>query len=94
MSTPAVSTLELRAIDTVLGMGGGYVLDFNDRTFAEFFRDHGFRFGDPKYSVEGGSKAKRLRYFLRVTPPPLSGKVLAGLLEYRLVSSGDLDKAG
>jgi hypothetical protein len=91
MSTPAVSTLELRAIDTVLGMGGGYVLDFTDRTFAEFFRDHGVQIDDPRYSVEGASKAKRLRYFLRITPPPLAGKVLAGLLEYRLTSSGEID---
>lgn len=86
-----VSTLDLRAIDTVLEMGSGYVLDFTDRTFAEFFRDYGVRIDDPKYSVEGGSKAKRLRYFLRVTPPPLSGKVLAGLMEYRLASSGNVD---
>ena len=53
MSTSAVSTLELRAIDTVLEMGGGYVLDFTDRTFAEFFRDHGVQIDDPKYSVPG-----------------------------------------
>lgn len=92
MSTAAVTTLELRAIDTVLEMGGGYVLDFTDRTFAEFFRDHGVQIDDPKYSAEGGSKAKRLRYFLRITPPPLSGKVLAGLLDYRLASGGEVDQ--
>lgn len=92
MSTLAVSTLELRAIDTVLEMRGGYVLDFTDRTFAEFFRDYGVAIGDAKYRVEGDSKARRLRNFLRTTPPPLSGKVLAGLLEYRLASSGELDQ--
>ena len=81
MCTPVVSTLELRAIDTVLGMGGGYVLDFTDRTFAEFFRVHGVQIDDTRYSTEGGSKAKRLRYFLRITAPPLSGKVLAGLVK-------------
>lgn len=91
MGPPAVSTLELRAIDALLEMGGGYVLDFTDRTFAEFFRDHGVQIDDPRYSAEGGSKAKRLRYFLRITPPPLSGKVLAGLLEYRLTSGADVD---
>jgi hypothetical protein len=91
MGVPAVSTLELRAIDAVLEMRGGYVLDFTDRTFGEFFRDHGVQIDDPRYSAEGGSKAKRLRYFLRITPPPLSGKVLAGLLEYRLASSWEVD---
>lgn len=91
MSPPVVSTLELRAIDTVLEMSGGYVLDFTDRAFAEFFRDYGVQIDDAKYRVEGDSKAKRLRYFLRITRPPLAGKVLAGLLEYRPASSGEVD---
>ncbi|MDQ6794936.1 MAG: hypothetical protein M3067_09000 [Chloroflexota bacterium] len=73
-------------------MGGGYVLDFTDRTFAELFRDYGVQIDHPKYSAEGASKAKRLRYFLRITPPPLSGKVLAGLLEYSLASGRDIDQ--
>jgi hypothetical protein len=91
MTTATVSTLEMRAIDTVLGMGGGYVLDFSDRTFAEFFRDHRVQIDDPRYAVEGGSKAKRLRFFLRNAPPPLSGNVLAGLMEYQLASDGEVD---
>lgn len=93
MNVPFVSTLELHAIDTILEMGGGYVLDFTDRTFAEFFRDHGVQIDHAKYRVEGDSKAKRLRYFLRTTPPPLSGKVLAGLLEYTLALRREVDPA-
>jgi hypothetical protein len=30
---------EMRFIDEVFGMGSGYVLDFSNRTFAEFFED-------------------------------------------------------
>jgi hypothetical protein len=93
MSGASVSTLEMRAIDTVLDMGAGYVLDFTDRTFAEFFREYGVQIDHGKYRAEGDSKAKRLRYFLRITQPPLSGKVLAGLLEYRLASGGTVDRA-
>lgn len=92
MSAAAVSAIEMRAIDTVLGMGGGYVLDFSDRAFADFFRDFGVEIDHGKYRVEGDSKAKRLRYFLRITQPPLSGNVLAGLLEYRLASGGEIDR--
>ena len=35
MST--IKPAELRIIDRVMGMEGGYVLDFSDRTFAQFF---------------------------------------------------------
>lgn len=77
------TALELRVIEEVLEMSGGYVLDFSNRTFAEFFTEHGIDIYDDRYAVEGDSKAKRLRGFLRLTPPPASGRILAALLEYR-----------
>lgn len=90
MSSSGVSTLDLRVIERVLEMGGGYVLDFTDRTFAAFFSEHGVEIDDRRFSVEGTSKAKRLRYFLRITPPPLTGRVLAALLQHRLVWKSDV----
>jgi len=43
-------------------MGAGYVLDFSNRTFAEFVADStGRNIYDPKYDNAGGSKANRLR---------------------------------
>lgn len=84
MALPGVTTLELRVIDRVLESSGGYVLDFNDATFAAFFAEHGVSIDEAQYRVEGSSKGKRLRYFLKVTPPPLTGKVLAGLLRHRM----------
>jgi hypothetical protein len=92
MSTSDVSTLDLRVIETVLEMSGGYVLDLTDRTFGEFFAEHGVRIDDPGYSVEGTSKAKRLRFFLRTTPPPLTGRVLGALLQHRLVWKPEIAK--
>lgn len=91
MTEQPVSTLEMRILDRVLAMEGGYVLDFSDRTFAEFFREHGVAIDLPRYSTEGGSKAKRLRYFLRTARPPLGGQVLAGLLAHRLASKAEID---
>lgn len=93
MVAPVVSTLELRAIDTLFEMGGGYVLDFTDRTFAEFFREHGVQIDLPKYRAQGDSKAKRVRCFLRVTAPPVSGKVLAGLMAHRTAMRKEVDHA-
>jgi hypothetical protein len=88
-----VTTLELRAIESVLQLESGYVLDFTDAEFAAFFEEYGVDIGHPKFSVDGTSKAKRLRYFLRTTAPPLSGKVLAGLLQHRLAMAGDAPSA-
>lgn len=76
--------LDMRAIDNLLDMQSGYVLDFNDRTFADFFREHHVEIDAPKYRAEGTSKAKRLRTFLRSAPSPLAGQALAALMEYRL----------
>jgi len=39
MPTDKIRALDIRLIDDLFGMGGGYVLDFSDRTFAEFFSD-------------------------------------------------------
>jgi len=89
MSTAAVTTLDLRVIESVLEMSGGYVLDFSNRTFSSFLREHGVDIDDQRFAVEGSSKAKRLRCFLRTSPAPLCGRVLAGLLQHRLVCRPD-----
>ena len=79
----------MRAIDVCLtddlfDMGGGYVLDFSDRTFAEFFHaELGVNIDIPRYRAEGTSKAKRLRYFLKVSDPQIRGRALRALWEYR-----------
>jgi hypothetical protein len=87
--THGPTLIELRSIETALEMSGGYVLDFTDRSFSDFFSEYGVIINDSRYAAEGASKAKRLRFFLKVTPAPLSGRVLAGLLEHRLVMKSD-----
>ncbi len=89
MSSAAVTTLDLRVIEAVLEMAGGYVLDLTNRTFADFFREYGVDIDDQRYAAEGSSKANRLRHFLRASAPPLTGRVLAGLLSHRLASRPD-----
>lgn len=55
-----ISFTERRLLESLFEMGGGYVLDFSDRTFNEFIVDAVQKdIDDPKYGQE--SKAKRLR---------------------------------
>ena len=53
---------EKRKFEKFLGMGSGYVLDFTNRTFAEFIVDStGLNIYDSRYDYESGSKANRLK---------------------------------
>ena len=56
--------MDMPIIDRVFDMEGGFVLDFSDRTFAEFFHEE-LQVGidDPRWAAQGKSKAKRLRSF-------------------------------
>ncbi|MGD2089655.1 MAG: hypothetical protein PVH61_25995 [Candidatus Aminicenantes bacterium] len=79
-----LKSIDMRLIDDIFEMGGGYVLDFSNRTFAEFFiEDLGANIDDPRFEVEGTSKAKRLRYYLRNANKENAVKTLLALWEYR-----------
>ena len=53
-------------IDQLFDMSGGTVLQFTNRTFAEFFtHEIGVDIYSTQYELDGTSKAKRLRCFLR-----------------------------
>lgn len=84
MSNKKLKSLDIRLIDDLFEMGGGYVLDFSNRTFSEFFNDElGVSIDDPRFEVEGTSKAKRLRYYLRTVKADEAVKTLLALWEYR-----------
>lgn len=85
-ASPTVTTFDLAAIEKVLDMGGGFVLDFSDRTFAMFFADHGI---DIDAEFPDGSKAKRLRAFLRAAEPVRVARILDALLVHRGTREGD-----
>lgn len=65
---------------------GGYVLNFSDSTFSEFFREHNVNIDDNKYKFNGQSKMKRLRAFWEIEPDALVGRVFGALLEYACVT--------
>lgn len=76
---------------------GGWVLNFRDTTYAEFFREHRINIEDDKYRKYGTSKMKRLRAFWEMEPDEVVSDVLLGLLEYAKaiedIPQSDNDKA-
>lgn len=87
MSTPpTVDLIDLQPVEDVFGMRGGYVLDFTDQTFTRFFADLGINIDQ---EFPDGSKANRLRAFLRSSDAPRVANVLEKLLKYRRTRNGD-----
>lgn len=61
-----IRSMDMPIIDRVFRMESGYVLDFSNWTFAEFFHDElDVDIDSPRWAAQGDSKAKRLRYYLR-----------------------------
>ena len=71
-------------LDDIFEMNSGYVLNFSDRTFAQFFAEElNIDIDDPAYAKIGNSKGKRLRSFLQIVDKPTVVKTLKALWEYR-----------
>lgn len=81
---PLISPSDMQVVERVVGMGSGYVLDFSDRTFDQFIaHEIGVDATAPQYSVDGGSKAKRLRRILHSLAAGQQAKLLRALLKHR-----------
>lgn len=67
-------------------MESGFVLDFSNRSFADFVHDSVqiHIYTDP-YQYRNGSKADRLRALWQLEPPQVVGKLLFDLIEYAVV---------
>jgi hypothetical protein len=75
---------EMRIFDDAFDMHGGYVLDFSDRTMAEFFEDEfGIEIYQEKYRFNGTSKAKHLRAFIETEDEYTVAKVVRALWRHR-----------
>lgn len=77
----SLTDIEKRYLEKLLGMGSGYVLDFTDATFGEFFDRHNIDIHGYKYQNFGTSKAKKLRAFWASEPDQRVGTVLSELLD-------------
>lgn len=79
-----IRSVDMMFIDDLFEMGGGYVLNFSDRTFAQFVAEElNIDIDDPTYAHQGTSKAKRLRCFLQMVDKPTVVRALSVLWEYR-----------
>lgn len=79
-----LSTVDMKLVDSLFGMYGGYVLNFSNKTFASFFsRDVGIEIYDEAYAAHGESKGKRLWSFLERAPPAVVARALLALWEIR-----------
>ena len=76
--------VELTLIDELFGMSSGYVLDFTNATFADFFRlEVGINIYDPVYATNGGSEKVFIGTLenIQAVPEPTSSALAAlGLL--------------
>ncbi len=84
-------------LEHLLGMGGGYVLNFSNSSFAEFVRGS---IGMDPYEKHSGSKAQVLRHLWFVLPDTEFAKLTVDMLEYKRlaedlghVESGDRAEA-
>lgn len=91
-----IRPIDLRFIDELVDFirGKGYVLDFSDTSFSEFFEQElNVDIDDPAYAQNGGSKGKRLRCFLEKVDNATAVRTLKALWEYRveIISSTQLE---
>ncbi len=78
-----LTTNDKQLLEKLFQMGGGYVLNFSDRTLGEFFNDDiGINIYDEKYNYASGSKANRMRGFWQAAEDSLIGKSVIKLIEY------------
>ena len=84
--------MEKRKLELLLKMGDGYVLDFSNRTLAEFVADSvGRDIYAQAYDGQGSSKANRIRCFWKVESNQVVGKLVADLLAYCRPSASNAD---
>lgn len=75
--------VEKSKFEKLLGMETGYVLNFSNRSFAEFVRDStGRDIYDERYNYASGSKANRLRAFWQKEENSVVGKLMKDMLDY------------
>jgi len=77
----SLTDVKKRYLENLLGMQSGYVLDYSDATFGEFFSRYKTDIHGKKYQTYGTSKAKKMRAFWEQEADPLVGQVLSEMLD-------------
>lgn len=82
----SLRTIDLMVVDDLVDFvrGRGYVLEFSDQGFSQFFATElNVDIDDPAYAVNGGSKGKRLKCFLQKIDDRTALRTLKALWEVR-----------
>jgi hypothetical protein len=77
----SLTEIDKRYLEKILNMGSGYVLDYSDATYGEFFKRHKVDIHGQKYLSYGTSKAKKMRSFWEQESDKLVGQVLSEMLD-------------
>lgn len=78
-----LNSRERRKLEQLLDMGAGYVLNFSDRTYFEFFDEFvGKNIDDQRYKTRGTSKANRMRAFWDKESNVVVARCLVELIEH------------
>ena len=92
-----LTNIEKLKLEKFFQMGGGYVLDFSNRTFGEFIASSvGLSIYSTKYEDNGSSKANRFRMFWQKENNYIVGKLITEMIEYwkvdKISNSQDITK--
>lgn len=74
-----LSPADKEYLENALRLDTGWVLHFTNETFKDFFETFGINIEDPKYSVNGTSKAKRMRMFWKLENNQIVGRSILEL---------------
>lgn len=77
----SLNDAEKRYLEKILNMSGGWVLDYSDPKFGDFFRRYKIDIHGSKYQIYGTSKAKKMRAFWEQDSDILVGNVLSEMLD-------------
>ena len=90
-----LTSIERRKLEKLFRMEGGYVLNFSDRTFSEFFEENSrIDIDAATYRERGTSKANRMRCFWSIAGNNVVGKVIESLILYGQSESCIFDESG
>ena len=70
----SLTDIDKRYLEKLLGMQSGYVLDYSDTGFGDFFDQYKIDIHGSKYQTYGTSKAKKMRAFWGREPDNLVGR--------------------
>ena len=74
--------IERRKLERLFSMSSGYVLNFSDRTFSDFFDEYNININTEPYLAGGTSKANRMRMFWKLNDNITVGRITKDLIDY------------